>query len=189
MDSNGEKYLATAFQHVFHTWYGKLHRYAHTLLKDPDEAADAVQAVFSKLWEKMGSVGDAGDLGPYLYRAVHNHCLNRIRKDGYGRQYADWLARQSAGAAPADAGGKLDVAELSARIAEALDALPPQCRLIFQLSREQGKKYAEIAETLSLSVKTVETQMSKALRILREKLADYIALGGAAYLYIDKLLS
>ncbi|WP_423737471.1 RNA polymerase sigma-70 factor [Chitinophaga caseinilytica] len=188
MDSNGKKYLATNFQSVFHTWYGKLHRYAHTLLKDPDEASDAVQAVFSRLWEKMEELKDLEDIGPYLYRSVHNHCLNRIRKEGNGKKYADWLARHDAGTT-GDAGAKLAVAELSARIGEALDALPPQCRLIFTLSREQGKKYAEIAETLSLSVKTVETQMSKALRILREKLADYIALGGAAYLYIDKLLS
>lgn len=189
MDSNGKKYLTSNFQHVFHTWYGKLHRYAYTILKDQDEASDAIQAVFSRLWEKMDELESGEELGPYLYRAVHNHCLNHIRKEGNGRKYAAWLAHSSKGSSANDAGGKLATAELSARIGEALDSLPPQCRLIFTLSREQGKKYAEIAETLSLSVKTVETQMSKALRILREKLADYLALGGTVFLYIDKLLS
>lgn len=188
MDSN-EKYLTSNFQSVFHHWYEKLHRYAHTLLKDNDEASDAVQSVFSRLWEKREELENTEELGPYLYRAVHNHCLNRIRKEGNGRKYAEWLTRNAAGTHSTDAAGKLAIAELSARIGEALDSLPPQCRLIFTLSREQGKKYTEIAESLSLSVKTVETQMSKALRILREKLADYIAAGGAALLYIDKLLS
>ncbi len=116
LDSNGNKYLVSNFQHVFHTWYEKLHRYAYTLLKDPDEASDAVQAVFSKVWEKQELLEDGENPGPYLYRAVHNHCLNRIRKEDYGRKYASWLAHHANGIHAGDAGGKLAVAELSARI-------------------------------------------------------------------------
>ncbi|WP_341834764.1 RNA polymerase sigma-70 factor [Chitinophaga pollutisoli] len=188
MDSNGKKYLTSDFSSVFHTWYEKLHRYAYTMLKDADEASDTVQFVFTRLWERWDELEETAELGPYLYRSVHNHCLNRIRKVGNMRTFNAWLNR---GAPPAhsDAGNKLAVAELNTRIAAALDALPPQCRLIFTMSREQDKKYAEIARELSISVKTVESQMSKALRILREKLADYIAAGGALLMYIEKLLS
>lgn len=158
------------------------------MLKDADEASDTVQFVFTRLWERWGELEDTEALGPYLYRSVHNHCLNRIRKVGNMRNFTAWL-NHGAPPAQSDAGNKLAVAELNTRIAAALDALPPQCRLIFTMSREQDKKYAEIARELSISVKTVETQMSKALRILREKLADYIAAGGALLMYIEKLLS
>lgn len=188
MDSNGKKYLTSDFSAVFHTWYEKLHRYAYTILKDQDEASDTVQFVFTRLWERWEELDDTEELGPYLYRAIHNQSLNRIRKVGNMRNFTAWL-NQGAPPVQNDAGNKLAIAELNTRIAAALDALPPQCRLIFTMSREQDKKYAEIAQALSISVKTVETQMSKALRILREKLADYITAGGALLMYIDKLLS
>jgi RNA polymerase sigma factor (sigma-70 family) len=68
----------------------------------------------------------------------------------------------------------LEVQELEGRIFDALQALPEKCRQVFTMNRFEGLKYAEISEKLGISVKTVEAQMSKALRILREKLADYL---------------
>lgn len=70
----------------------------------------------------------------------------------------------------------LEVAELESRIKTALQRLPEKCREVFEMNRFEGKKYSEIAEKLNISVKTVETQMSKALKILKEELKDYITI-------------
>lgn len=162
------------FGELFHTYYEKLHRYAYTLLKDNDEANDAVQAVFTRLWEKRDEIVFEDAIKGYLYRATHNYCLNNIRQADTRGRYIQHQSRDKQAEQTRDATDKVVAAELQARIHNAIDSLPAQCKLIFRKSREEGLKYAEIAEELSLSVKTVEAQMSKALRILREKLAGYI---------------
>jgi RNA polymerase sigma-70 factor (ECF subfamily) len=158
------------FEQLFHTYYEKLHYYAYTILKDSEEASDIVQTAFVKLWEKMGEIDIHDNLGGYLYRSVHNLSLNLLRQDKNRRKYVTAQRRDSDAWTVNDTRDKLLVSEWGTRIKEAMDSLPTQCGIIFRKSREEGKKYSEIAGELGISVKTVEVQMGKALKLLRSKL-------------------
>ncbi len=164
------------FRHLFHTCYERLHRYAYTLIQDNEEANDIVQTAFTRLWEKRDTVAFEADVPGYLYTSVHNLCLNQIRKAKSSSRYLQYKSRDQDQYEPGGTDHKALAAELRQRIAAATNALPEQCRIIFLKSREEGKKYAEIAAELGIAVKTVEAQMSKALRLLREELADYLVL-------------
>ncbi|MBS0031881.1 RNA polymerase sigma-70 factor [Chitinophaga sp. 22321] len=161
--------LAIQIEQYFHTWYERLHRYAFTILKDNDDAKDAVQAVFLKLWEKRDTIDEEQSVKSYLYTAVYNYCLNIKRHDKIKARYVS----ENSGIA-SDPGNELMGKEVNRRIMDQVAALSPQCRLVFTKSRFEGKKYAEIAAEMGLSVKTVEAQMGKALKILREKLLDLL---------------
>lgn len=162
------------FLHLFHTCYERLHRYAYTLLRDSEEANDIVQTVFARLWEKRQSVVFEDDIKGYLYRSVHNLSMNVIRKEGARDKYMSYKNADRDSFMQGGTEQQTMARELENRISLATAALPEQCRIIFLKSREEGKKYAEIAAELNISVKTVEAQMSKALRLMREKLADYL---------------
>ncbi|MEC5144290.1 RNA polymerase sigma-70 factor [Chitinophaga sp. 212800010-3] len=156
-------------EQYFHDNYEGLHRYAYTILKDNDAAKDAVQAVFLKLWEKRAFINGEQSVKSYLYTAVYNYCLNIKRHEKVKTRYAAENTH-----ANQEGGNQLISKETRQRIMEHIDALAPQCRLIFTKSRFEDKKYAEIAEELGISVKTVEAQMGKALKILRAKLLDIL---------------
>ena len=122
----------------------------------------------------------------YLYRAVHNRCLNFLEQGKVRQLYVSETVKQEEPmSAAADAAG--DQLELQSRITRALSKLPEQCGLIFRLSRFDEMKYAEIATHLGISVKTVENQMGKALRILREELKEYLPVLLMLYSYIQQL--
>ena len=136
-----------------------------------DEAEDLVQQVFVKLWEQRARLDIAWSLKAYLYKTVHNAALNRLRAAKTRSKYLEVNASQLENAnVPPEESAR----ELNERLQKALDLLPPQCRHVFELSRFEDLKYREIAEQLGISIKTVETQMGKALRILRLQLADYL---------------
>ncbi|MEQ8582919.1 MAG: RNA polymerase sigma-70 factor [Marinoscillum sp.] len=160
-----------AFELVFNEYYGLLKSYAMRFMDDPDDAEEVIQEVFVKFWEKCDTLAPDSSIKSYLYRSVHNTCLNFIKhqkvKDSY-RQYVITFMEEAV-EGPSPDGEKSNVQE---RIFEAIDNLPPRCSEIFKLSRFEGLKYQEIADHLSISIKTVEVQMGKALKTLREKLKD-----------------
>lgn len=160
------------FEALFHDYHAKLHRYACTLLKDEDQASDIVQQVFVRLWEKREKVVMGDAIRGYLYRAVYTLCLNYIRDGKTKAQYIAHAGRNMDHIVE----DKLQASELSNRINIIMESLPPQCRLVFVKSRIEGKKYAEIAAEMNISVKTVEAQIGKALSLFRSKLADYLVL-------------
>lgn len=159
-----------AFELVFNEYYGTLRSYAFRFVDEIEEADEIVQDVFVKFWEKCEKIAPGSSVKSYLYRSVHNTALNHLKhqkvKDAY-RQYVIGFMEE----AVEDTGesGKEDVQK---RILEEINNLPPRCSEIFKLSRFEGLKYREIAEHLEISIKTVEVQMGKALKILREKLSD-----------------
>ena len=160
------------FEKVFKEHFKALHAYAYTILKDEDDAEEIVQNVFFKLWEKREQMNEISSLKAYLYRATYNESLNFLKHTKVRAAYETYIkSSMSEGDNAAD---KLGVKELQQKINKALNELPEQCRTIFQMSRFEEMKYREIAEQLKLSVKTVENQMGKALRVLREKLADVL---------------
>ncbi|MGD9976705.1 MAG: RNA polymerase sigma-70 factor [Bacteroidales bacterium] len=161
------------FETIFRTYYERLCNYANTILNDMDEAEEMVQSAFLTVWEKHDTLEIHTSVKPYLYRAVHNSCLNRVKHYKVRKTYGDSVKSQ-AELLHDDASQDLIGSELDGIVANAIDSLPDQCRLVFKLSRFENLTYAEIAEQLGISVKTVENHMVKALKVLREKLKDYL---------------
>lgn len=171
-----------AFDALFRAWYAPLVRYAFSFTEgDQDEAEELVQNAFAKLWAQRDTLEFQHSVKAYLYRMVHNQALNRLRANKIHERYTQHQTRQMAQEhEPAQ-----DDPELQQRLRKVLDALPVQCRNVFELSRFESLKYREIAEQLGISIKTVETHMGKALRILRHELAEYLTLVLAFVQYIQ----
>lgn len=161
-----------AFEQIFRQFHVALCRYALTILKDSENAEEIVQDVFLKIWEKRESLVITVSIKSYLYRAVHNSCLNLLdkKKKEIRMDEAPLKIVHQSAAPVADLQSK----ELEKAIADAMNKLPEQCRKVFELSRFGELKYSEIAGVLGISVKTVENQMGKALRIMREQLSPYL---------------
>ncbi|HSF55542.1 MAG TPA: RNA polymerase sigma-70 factor [Algoriphagus sp.] len=164
-----------AFEMLFKTYYQPLCRYANSYLKDPDGAEEIVQAAFIGFWEKRKTISIETSLKSYLYRAIRNACLNELKHEQVKQKYfANESIKEEAKSEPAD---HLAIhVELEDKIRAAIQTLPEQCRLIFTMSRFEELKYQEIADQLNLSVKTVENQMGKALKIMRAQLKEYLPL-------------
>lgn len=163
------------FEQLFRSCYVPLCNYAAGIVSDKDEAEDIVQQTMITFWEKRETIEIATSVKSYLYRAVHNQALNKIRHDKVRQEHSKDV--QSAGEQESEAAsGKILQQEMQAKIAEAINQLPDQCRTVFQLSRFENLKYLEIANHLGISVKTVENHMGKALRLMRISLKDYLPL-------------
>lgn len=162
-----------AFEQVFKTHFKRLHAYAFTILRDEVEAEEIVQQVFFKLWERNENLSLSGSVSSYLYRAVHNESLNYIKHQKVRSNHQLHVAYSMKNEVEHPA-KKVMAGELEKKIHTALNELPEQCRTIFQMSRFDELKYREIADKLGISVKTVENQMGKALKLLREKLVDFL---------------
>jgi len=160
------------FEEAFKTHFKGLHSYAYTIVKDDVMAEEMVQNVFYKLWKNKDTVQISQSLVSYLYRSVYNESLNYIKHLKVKSAYQSYAARTMEHIN--NAAEKLKLKELEEKLDKALKDLPEQCRTIFQMSRYEELKYMEIAGKLGISVKTVEHQMGKALRILRTQLADFL---------------
>ena len=161
---------AGQFESLFRSSYVSLVRYAKTLIKDHDTAEEIVQDLFFRLWKDKEKLQIESSLNGYLYRAVHNRCLHHIDHNRVVEKYAREMAvvDQEKSESPTDI---LHYRELQAKIADILERLPEKCGKIFYMSRFEGLKYSEIAEKLSISVKTVEANMGRALKEFRRVLA------------------
>jgi RNA polymerase sigma-70 factor (ECF subfamily) len=165
----------TAFEMLFKTYYQPLCNYAYSFVQDRDEAEEIVQATFLSVWEKKDNLAIHTGVKPYLYAMVRNASLNVLKHEKIKQQHAA-VELAVAERSVESVSRTIMASELETRIYKALDKLPEQCRLVFKLSRFEELKYAEIAEQLSISIKTVENQMGKALKIMREQLKDYLPL-------------
>ncbi len=163
------------FETIFRQYYAPLCRYARPILSDSDEAEEVVQNVFLTIWERRETLLITTSLKAYLYRAVHNRCLNRLNQQsvqaGHRQQAATELYTDAI--SPTQS---LLADELSTRLHRAIGQLPEQCRRAFELSRFEELSYKEIADRLGIATKTVENQIGKALRFLRTELSDYLPL-------------
>lgn len=171
-----EKQILTdkvTYENLFRTWYEPLCKYAYSILKDVFESEDAVQKVFYELWDNRFDIDINSSIKSYLYRAVHNTCLNRVKqlriRDEHNKQMV--LGEESQ---HNDVYEKIIERELDRKIKLAIEGLPPKCRLVFELSRFQMLSYKEIAEELNISSNTVENQIAKALKLLRVSLREFL---------------
>ena len=162
-----------AFESVFRQYYAPLCRYARQFLSDSDEAEEEVQAMFLAVWEKRDELYISVSLKSYLYRAVHNRCLNRLKHASVREEHREHT--RYLGEATVESPMQMLLGdELTVLVQRAIQKLPEQCRLAFTLSRFEELKYNEIADQLGISSKTVENQIGKALRILRTELSEYL---------------
>ncbi|MDZ4750293.1 MAG: RNA polymerase sigma-70 factor [Flavobacteriales bacterium] len=183
----------SSFEMVFKAWYPVMCNFAHSLTSNREDAEEIVQSVFVNLWEKRTEVTIDQSAKAYLFRSVRNACLNKWKHDKVRKDFAKDQTEVATGISFDSPSNQLDGMELEQRIAKALEKIPTQCREVFTLSRFGELKYSEIAEKLGISVKTVENQMGKALRIMREELSDYliwiVVVGGQMWIeFIDKTI-
>ena len=160
-----------ALDFLFRRHYAELHRTAYRLLLDTAAAEDVVQEVFLTLWRQRERTMEIEHPGAYLRRAVRNRALNYHRD----QPPTTPLDQAPEPVTPPDiTGRRLDQAELDQLLEQAIAALPERSRLVFVLSRFESLSQKEIAGQMGISVKTVENQMTRALRLLREYLGPYL---------------
>lgn len=135
-------------------------------LKDEQESIDLVQELFVHLWENPTNLSEVKNHKAYLYTAVRNRCYNKINRSPTLFNSMDLLENEPVD--QFDFTELIQTKELENQLMEAIDQLPDKCKEIFVLSRFKDLSYKEIAELLSVSVKTVENQISNALRVLRK---------------------
>ena len=166
-----------AYKKVFTTYYRALHQYAFTIIPDEAVAEETVQNVFFKLWMRKDKLDMLLSLKAYLYKSIHNECMDQLKKRKHLDLFASHVLHNNKNQVSAeDAGRRISMSELEKKLQKALNDLPGECRTIFKLSRFEGLRYQQIADHLGLSIKTVESQMGKALKRLRVSLAEFLPL-------------
>lgn len=161
-----------AFDAIFRTHYAHLVAFAQSMLRDRAAAEDVAQEVMLELWRRREEIAINESLRAYLLRATRNRSLNQLRHANVAKRAEPQLVGEES--VNATGASQVVAGELRAALAAAVAELPPACREVFELSRGRGLRYAEIASTLGISVKTVESQMGKALRHLRTRLAAWL---------------
>lgn len=159
------------FESLFRSSYVSLVRYAKTLIKDYDASEEIVQDLFFRLWKDKDKIIIKSTLNGYLFRSVHNKCMHYLEHNKVMERYIEEVSNSKSDDTenPSDI---LHYKELQAKIARILERLPERCGQIFYMSRFEGLKYIEIAERLSVSVKTVESNMGRALKEFRKELIN-----------------
>lgn len=160
------------YEILFKEHYTELCLFALKYTKNEKEAEEVVQDVFYKIWEKRFVINIKTSIKSYLYRSVRNKCLQNINHNKVVRIHQKQIERQNMTetVSPYD---KIIYEETINIFNEALYTLPDRCIEIFKLSRFEGLKYKEIAEELAVSVKTVEANISKALKTFRNYFPEY----------------
>lgn len=161
-----------AFDWAFRAYYAPLVGVAESLVRSRALAEELVQDVMLALWQKRDTMVVDDSVRAYLHKATRNRAFNHLRHERVQKKSAPYVAESPF--VPPSAHAHLADAEIAAAVGAALEHLPDRCREVFELSRGKNMKYAEIATALGISVKTVEAQMGKALRILREQLAPWL---------------
>ncbi|MDH5400261.1 MAG: RNA polymerase sigma-70 factor [Cyclobacteriaceae bacterium] len=161
------------FEEMFREHYVYLCNLANKILNDRDEAEEIVQNVFVNVWNRQEYANISTSVKGYLSQAVKNACMNFFKHDKVKQkhvQYEMYYGSKFSADDPVVAG------ELNDRIDRAIQGLPEQRRRVFLMSRHEGLKYKEIAEQLSISPKTVENHMGKALEHMRKELIEYLSI-------------
>lgn len=162
-----------AFRELFTNHYASLCNYAMRVVVLHEIAEEVVSDVFVKLWKNRNQIEVHTSFEAYMYRAVRNQALDYLKLKSYKNREKDSLDSLQWNLVYTDQYSPLEEIvfdELFTEVESCINKLPRQCQIIFRLSREEGLRYREIADRLNISVKTVETQMGRALKVLREQL-------------------
>lgn len=158
------------YKNVFDLHYEALYGYAFSILREETYTDDILQNIFIRLWQNRELVNPE-TVKAYLYTSVRNECFNHLKHKEVKASYAE--AQTAAGA---DTYNTIhtEQKELHEKIQDLVNQLPEKCATVFYMCRQLGLSYREVADALGISVKTVENQMSKALKFLRSGLAAYL---------------
>ena len=161
----------SAFTQLYVHYSKKLILFAHSLVRSKETAEEVVEDVFVKLWGGRQKLPEIQNLTVYLYVAVKNSALNKLSRKAHDLVAApfddlDTTIDEFA----ADPYDLLISSEMMARMHQAIEALPPRCKMIFKLIREDGLKYKEVAEILNISVNTIDVQMAIAVKKISQSL-------------------
>ena len=161
-----------AFEQLFRKYYEKLCQWAHQYLHDRDSSEEVVQELFYNIWLNRESIEFRISVKSYLYKSVSNNCKMVLRQHKRRAEIEKSLAfGKESYEAPVNG---IESDEINEIVNRTLEDMPVRSAAIFRMSRYEGKKYAEIASELKISVKTVEASMSKALALFRINLENYI---------------
>ena len=158
-----------AFEYIFRTYYPDLCRFGVTYVRDIDVAEELVQEIFINIWERRYKLSINSSIKSYLFTAVRNKSFNFLKLQ-LPKEYKKVDVDNVAFADTSNKEEDLAFEDLKEYVSQAIDCLPEKCKVIFNLSRNAGLTYKEIAEELDISVKTVENQIGIALKKLREQL-------------------
>lgn len=169
------------FSDIYITYYPKLVRFAKEYVGVNEEAENLVQDIFLQLWNKSVLLGSMMNMNAFLFTMVKNRSIDflrhRIVEENRNKSLLETLEAEASLAALEEFDERtLSADDIEEIIQQAIDSLPERCREIFVMNKLKGMKYAEIAETLDLSMSTVDNQMGIALKKLRVKLQDYTPL-------------
>lgn len=177
-----------AFKVIYNKYVPRLYYFVHEYIPQGDIVENIIQDTLMTLWDKKATLADNTNLSAYLFTVAKNNCLYKLRDLKYREKLYDstdiGILEMNANL---DALVSLDTSsftfqEIEQIIKNTLEILTPQCRVVFQLSRFEDKKYKEIAEELNISVKAVEGHISKALKVFRTNLKNYLPL--MAFLFV-----
>jgi len=160
------------FENLYKQHFQALVNFAMNMVNDDNAAKDIVQEVFIRLWNRREKIEFGPYIKSYLFKAVTNTSLNHLQSSKKRLQIFQSLIYKNP--IIRDGPNEMEKKEFHHKVRDAIDKLPPKCKVIFILCKHEGKKYKEIAEELNISIKTVENQMGIALKRLREDLKKYM---------------
>lgn len=160
-----------AFEELFKKYYAQLVVYALRYVQDKEIAREIVQDFFVRFYERRNSLSIDTSLKSYLYRSVFNCCINYIKQRNIQEKHIRTMSNDRD--VEENLENEINTIELQHKIYKVIESMPSRCRTIFKMNRLEGIKNEEIAARLNLSKRTVETQISKAIKILKIHLKDY----------------
>lgn len=179
----------SSFKVIFNFFYPRIYHFVKDYVPNDDLTENLVQDTFLILWENRQNLKSDTNINAWLYTVARNNCLKKLRgdKSGKGSLFSQQIngleLEMNLNALSSLDTSELTFSEIERIIENTLTGLPPQCRKIFELSRFENRKNKEIAEELEISVKAVEGQITKALKIFRKTLKDYLPL--VSYLFVS----
>ena len=163
-----------AFRQIFDALFSNLTKFSFSFVHSKEAATEIVDELFVQLWVKRADIMKINDLRVYLYTATKNASLNYISKKAKQIEvepYENLIVQMTDVVSPEQI---MITKEMLQKIKEAVDSLPPRCKLIFKFVREDGLSYSEVAEILGLSIKTIDAQMVIAVSRIRAKLMNVV---------------
>jgi RNA polymerase sigma-70 factor (ECF subfamily) len=165
-----------AFDVLYRKYSKRLNKFGYSILKSREEAENLIQDVYLNLWENRSKVEKASSVKSYLFTIAYNSAITLIRKKARESQFIEYVkSLQEVSSEPVSM--EIEYKELTDKLDKIIEELPRRQKEIYVLHRVKGLKYNEIAQSLNISVNTIECQMSRALKTIRAKLGNYSLMG------------